>query len=105
MEIIEEANRTMKDIQPGSDDDDDEIIDKGKKGKKKSKRKNNKQPEVSNKQLDKEAKKLFNAKLNGDFMKPFPSFYDPKGMEPPLNQKQCDKLEAKISKEVEYAIK
>ena len=38
-------------------------------------------------------------------MKPFPSFYDPKGMEPGLNQKQCDKLEAKISKEVEYAIK
>jgi len=32
-------------------------------------------------------KKLFAAKYNGDFMKPFPSFYDPKAMEPPLTFK------------------
>lgn len=43
--------------------------------------------------------------LNGDYMKPFLSFYDPKAMEPPLNDKMVDKIEAKIMKEVEIAIK
>lgn len=44
-------------------------------------------------------------KLNGDFMKPFSSFYAPKAMEPPLTDKQVEKLEAKIIKEVEIAVK
>lgn len=38
-------------------------------------------------------------------MKPFLSWYDPKAMEPPLNKKAVDKLEAKIMKECEIAIK
>jgi len=38
-------------------------------------------------------------------MKPFLSFYDPKAMEPPLNEKMVNKIEAKIMKEVEIAIK
>ena len=38
-------------------------------------------------------------------MKPFLSYYDPKAMEPPLNKKAVDKLEAKIYKECEIAIK
>ena len=49
--------------------------------------------------------KLFEAKMNGDYMKPFLSYYDPKAMEPPLNKKAVDKLEAKIMKECEIAIK
>jgi hypothetical protein len=44
-------------------------------------------------------------KFKGDFMKPFTSFYDPKAMEPPLGEKQIEKIEAKIYKEVEIAIK
>lgn len=38
-------------------------------------------------------------------MKPFLSFYDAKAMEPPLNAKAVQKLEAKIMKECEIAIK
>ena len=48
---------------------------------------------------------MFACKLHGDFMKSFPSFYDSKALEPPLNEKQVMKLEAKITKECEYAIK
>ena len=43
--------------------------------------------------------------LNGDYLKPFLSFYDPRAMEPPLNAKMVEKIEAKIMKEVEIAIK
>lgn len=38
-------------------------------------------------------------------MRPFLSFYDPKSMEPPLNRKGVEKLEAKIMKECEIAVK
>lgn len=38
-------------------------------------------------------------------MKSFPSFYDNKALEPPLGEKQLTKLESKITKECEYAIK
>ena len=34
--------------------------------------------------------------MAGDYMKPFLSYYDPKAMEPPLNKKAVDKLEAKV---------
>ena len=49
--------------------------------------------------------KLFEMQLNGDYLKPFLSFYDPRAMEPPLNAKMVEKIEAKIMKEVEIAIK
>ena len=38
-------------------------------------------------------------------MKPFVSFYDPKGMEPPINNQQMQRYEQLIIKEVEIAIK
>lgn len=41
----------------------------------------------------------------GDYMKPFTSFYDPKALEPPMTSKMVEKIEAKIFKEVEIAIK
>jgi hypothetical protein len=44
-------------------------------------------------------------KLAGDYMKPFISFYDPKAMEPPVSEREIAKLESKIHKEVEIAIK
>lgn len=43
--------------------------------------------------------------LSGDYLKPFISFYDPLAMEPPLNEKMVNKIEAKIMKELEIAIK
>ena len=43
--------------------------------------------------------------MTGDYLKPFTSFYDPKGMEPPHNSGQIDKYEAMILKEVENAMK
>ena len=50
-------------------------------------------------------KRQFEMKFKGDFMQPFTSFYDPKAMEPPLGEKQIEKIKAKIYKEVEIAIK
>lgn len=38
-------------------------------------------------------------------MKPFPSFYESIALDPPLNEKQVSKIEAKIIKEVENSIK
>lgn len=38
-------------------------------------------------------------------MKPFVSFYDPKGMDQPLDAKKVDELEDKIIKDVETALK
>ena len=38
-------------------------------------------------------------------MKPFVSFYDPKGMEPPINPQQIARYEQTIIKEVEIALK
>lgn len=38
-------------------------------------------------------------------MKPFISFYDPLAMGPPISAKQVQKIENKIIKEVEIAIK
>jgi hypothetical protein len=38
-------------------------------------------------------------------MKPFSSFYDPKAMDPPLQQQIIDKYEANIYRDVEIAIK
>ena len=48
---------------------------------------------------------MFACKLHGDFMKSFPSFYDTCALEPGLGEKQIEKLEKKIEKEMEYAIK
>jgi len=50
-------------------------------------------------------KRLLTMKDYGDYMRPFMSFYDPKALEPPMTGKQVDKVEAKIFKEVEIAIK
>lgn len=36
---------------------------------------------------DAQAQKMFSAKERGDFMKPFPSFYDAAALEPPLTGK------------------
>lgn len=41
----------------------------------------------------------------GDYMKPFMSFYDAKSLEPPMTAKMVEKVEMKIFKEVEIAIK
>ena len=49
--------------------------------------------------------KIFEMKLAGDYMKPFTSFYDAKAMEPPLKDREVLKLESKIYKEVEIAIR
>lgn len=38
-------------------------------------------------------------------MKPLSPFYTPKPMLPPLTDKQVDKIEAKLTKEVEIALK
>lgn len=48
---------------------------------------------------------MFDAKVEGDYMKPFPSFYDAVALEAPLKDKQVGKLESKIIKEVENSIK
>ena len=48
---------------------------------------------------------IFQMKFKGDFAKPFMPFYDAKAMEPPLTDKQVEKIEAKIYKEVEIAMK
>ena len=74
------------------EEDDDDHPRKGKKGKKGG-------------NADLLAQKMFEAKCNGDLMKPFPSFYDAQALEPPLTAKQVDKLENKIIKEVENSIK
>lgn len=43
--------------------------------------------------------------MQGDYMKPLSPFYTPKPMTPPLTDKQVDKIEAKLTKEVEIALK
>ena len=48
---------------------------------------------------------LIESQANGIYLKPFMPFYDPKGMEPPMNNQQVTKQEAYILKEVETAIK
>jgi len=77
----------------GDEADDGKTDAPEKKKKKKGKGGDEKDPE------------LIKMQLSGDFMKPFLSFYDPKAMEPPLNEKMVNKIEAKIMKEVEIAIK
>mmetsp|Transcript_35916 Transcript_35916/g.55150 ORF Transcript_35916/g.55150 Transcript_35916/m.55150 type:complete len:310 (-) Transcript_35916:249-1178(-) len=54
---------------------------------------------------DKKDARLFEMKLQGDYMKPFTSFYDPKAMTPPITEKMVAKIESKIYKETEIAIK
>ena len=54
---------------------------------------------------EKKDAKLFDMKLKGDFARPFSSFYDPRAMEPPLTEKMVAKIESKIYKEVEIAMK
>jgi hypothetical protein len=71
----------------------DEETEGAPKPKKKKKAKGGKDPE------------LIKMQLSGDYLKPFLSFYDPKAMEPPLNEKMVVKIEAKIMKELEIAIK
>lgn len=48
---------------------------------------------------------MFDMKRKGDYMKPFQSFYDNKSLLPSLTDKQVEKIESKIFKEVEIAIK
>ena len=49
--------------------------------------------------------KIKEMKYRGDFMKAFDPFYAPKAMEPPLSEREVEKTEGKIQKEVEMAIK
>lgn len=44
-------------------------------------------------------------RLAGDFMKPFPSFYDARGLEPPMTEQEVVRHELLIVKEVEIAIR
>ena len=44
-------------------------------------------------------------KDNGDYMKPLMSFFGSASLEPPFTSKDVDKIEAKIYKEVEIAIR
>lgn len=48
---------------------------------------------------------LLDCRMRGDYTKPFMSFYDPKGLEPPHGAMQVAKIESNILKEVEIAIK
>lgn len=90
--------RTGKDYEPPEEDDDDD-------GKKKGGKKKKKSAGAAKKRKEEEEKKMFSCKIHGDFMKSFPSFYDNKSLEPELGEKQVAKLESKITKECEYAIK
>jgi len=49
--------------------------------------------------------KMLTMKDTGDYMKPFLPFFDAKSLEPPLTVKMVEKIEAKIFKEVEIALK
>ena len=63
-------------------------------------------PDKKKKYLKKEKDKYENTlKTRGYFLKPFDSFFQPRAMEPPLTQKEVDKLEGKIQKEVENVIR
>jgi len=50
-------------------------------------------------------KRMLTMKDYGDYMKPFLNFYDAKSLEPPMTPKMIIKLETKIFKEVEIAVK
>lgn len=52
-----------------------------------------------------EAEAMQELKYRGDYMRPNAPFYDPKAMEPPLSIREVEKLQGKIHKEVEMAIK
>jgi hypothetical protein len=62
-------------------------------------------PKKKEKKGEVEKKKINELKKRGDFMKPFLSFYDAKAMEPGLGEKQLVKVTAKITTEVEIAIR
>ena len=47
----------------------------------------------------------FKMKFKGDFMKPQIPFFDPQAMVPPMSEKMLEKVETKIYKEVEIAMK
>lgn len=76
-------------------EDSDNESKKSEKPKKKKKKKKE----------DEEDPKEMEFKYRGDFMKPFDSFYAPKAMEPPMGERELEKTEGKIQKEVEMAIK
>ena len=44
-------------------------------------------------------------RYRGDYMKPFDAFYAPKAMEPPMAEREVEKIENKIQKEVELVIR
>ena len=48
---------------------------------------------------------LLDAKMKGDYMKPFTSFYDPKGLEPAYTSMQLEKFERNIYKDIEIALR
>lgn len=57
------------------------ILKEKKKGKRKKKKVD------PNEEIEKKKKKIFEYKFNGDYMKPFTSYYDIQGMGPPLTEK------------------
>ncbi len=43
--------------------------------------------------------------MKNDYMRPFTSFYDPKGFDPAMTPNQVDRMITLITKEVEIALK
>lgn len=43
--------------------------------------------------------------MRSEYMRPFNSFYDPKGLDPPITPQHLQKLELMIAKEIEIALK
>ena len=48
---------------------------------------------------------MLDYRMRSDYMRPFTSFYDPKGLDPAMNTSQITRLEGMIAKEVEIALK
>jgi hypothetical protein len=48
---------------------------------------------------------MLDYRMRSDYMRPFTSFFDPKGLDPAMNASHITRLEAMIGKEVEIALK
>jgi hypothetical protein len=62
-------------------------------------------PQREEKKISKKQHAFLDFKMRSDYMRPFTSFYDPKGLDPAMNASQITRLEAMIAKEVEIALK
>lgn len=59
----------------------------------------------ANKKKKTEESKILDFKDAGDYMKPLTSFYDEVSLEPSLSGKELEKVEQRIYKEVEIALR